>query len=56
PFARLQYLIGVQNWEPLADINWIHHALDIFLGSIEMNDPVLIEGRLPYPLPNSSEF
>jgi len=56
PFARLQYLIGVQNWEPLADINWIHHALDIFLGSIEMNDPVLIEGRLPYPLPDSSEF
>ncbi|KAI9615596.1 hypothetical protein H4Q26_011538 [Puccinia striiformis f. sp. tritici PST-130] len=56
PFARLQYLIGVQNWEPLADINWIHHALDIFLGSIEMNDPVLIEGRLPYPLPSSSGF
>ncbi|WAR58696.1 hypothetical protein PtB15_10B34 [Puccinia triticina] len=56
PFARLQYLIGVQNWEPLADINWIHHALDIFLGSVEMNDPVLIEGRLPYPLPNSSDF
>ncbi|PLW40616.1 hypothetical protein PCANC_13021 [Puccinia coronata f. sp. avenae] len=56
PFARLQYLIGVQNWEPLADINWIHHALDIFLGSIDMNDPVLIEGRLPYPLSDSSDF
>ncbi|KNZ52220.1 hypothetical protein VP01_3645g2 [Puccinia sorghi] len=52
----LQYLIGVQNWEPLANINWINHALDIFLGLIEMNEVVLIEGRLPYALPISSKF
>ncbi|CAH7675619.1 hypothetical protein PPACK8108_LOCUS10651 [Phakopsora pachyrhizi] len=45
PFSRLHYLIGVQNWEPLADINWIHHALDLFLGSIDPDDPVLLEVR-----------
>lgn len=56
PFARLHYLIGVQNWEPLADINWIHHALDLLLGSIERDSPVLIDGRLPYPLTHPSAF
>ncbi|MBW0462525.1 hypothetical protein O181_002240 [Austropuccinia psidii MF-1] len=56
PFARLHYLIGIQNWEPLADINWIHHALDLFLGSIEANDVVLSGSQSPYPLPTPSEF
>lgn len=56
PFSRLHYLIGVQNWEPLADINWIHHALDLFLGVIDMEGPVLFDGRLPLPTGAMSKF
>ncbi|KAI9139518.1 hypothetical protein BKA69DRAFT_1040037 [Paraphysoderma sedebokerense] len=33
-YARLNYILGIQNWEYLADSFWIHQALDIILGSI----------------------
>ncbi|KIY71478.1 hypothetical protein CYLTODRAFT_487243 [Cylindrobasidium torrendii FP15055 ss-10] len=34
-FARLTYIFGVQNWEPLADTNWIHLALQLLLGAVD---------------------
>ncbi|KAG0146838.1 hypothetical protein CROQUDRAFT_656816 [Cronartium quercuum f. sp. fusiforme G11] len=56
PFARLHYLTGVQNWEALADVNWMHHALDLFLGVVDTSQPVLLEGRLPLPSGMVSRF
>ncbi|KAA1117322.1 hypothetical protein PGT21_003579 [Puccinia graminis f. sp. tritici] len=51
---RIHLLDRVQNWE--TGRYQLDTRIRSLLGSIEMNDPVLIEGRLPYPLPNSSEF
>ncbi|KAI8806472.1 hypothetical protein BJ742DRAFT_680099, partial [Cladochytrium replicatum] len=31
---RLNYLIGVQNWEPLADSFWLRQATNLLIGSI----------------------
>ncbi|KAI9190433.1 transcription-associated protein 1 [Blastocladiella emersonii ATCC 22665] len=38
--TRLEYIFGMQNWEPLAPTYYIHQALDVLLGSIEMPKPV----------------
>ncbi|CEG78709.1 hypothetical protein RMATCC62417_13277 [Rhizopus microsporus] len=35
--TRLNYILGVQNWESLADSFWIHQALDLLLGAIHAN-------------------
>ncbi|CAO3698502.1 unnamed protein product [Rhizopus microsporus] len=35
--TRLNYILGVQNWESLADSFWIHQALDLLLGAIHVN-------------------
>ncbi|KAL5037675.1 transcription-associated protein 1 [Batrachochytrium dendrobatidis] len=32
---RLDYVLSVQNWEPLASSFWIRHAVDILLGSVD---------------------
>ncbi|KAJ3344480.1 hypothetical protein HDU83_005150 [Entophlyctis luteolus] len=34
-FPRLNYVIGIQNWEFLSNTFWIRQALDILLGSID---------------------
>ncbi|KZT74387.1 FAT-domain-containing protein [Daedalea quercina L-15889] len=34
-FSRLTYIIGVQNWEALADHNWMFLALHLLLGSVD---------------------
>jgi transformation/transcription domain-associated protein len=40
--ARLNYLLGNQSWEYLADTYWIHQALDLCLGSVEGERPLLV--------------
>lgn len=40
-FTRLHYILGVQNWEALAD-NWLHQAIDLLLGCAS-TDVVLFE-------------
>ncbi|KAH6600577.1 hypothetical protein BASA50_002141 [Batrachochytrium salamandrivorans] len=32
---RLDYVLSVQNWEPLASSFWIRHALELILGSVD---------------------
>lgn len=39
--GRLQYLLGSQNWEYLADHYWVQQALDLLLGSAEGERSVL---------------
>ncbi|KAG7096929.1 hypothetical protein E1B28_004330 [Marasmius oreades] len=36
-FSRLTYICGVQNWEPLADHNWIYLALHLLLGAADVD-------------------
>ncbi|ORY29461.1 hypothetical protein BCR33DRAFT_724710 [Rhizoclosmatium globosum] len=39
-FPRLQYVIGIQNWEFLSNTFWIRQALDLLLGVIDWTQPV----------------
>ncbi|KAL6601053.1 hypothetical protein U3516DRAFT_602921 [Neocallimastix sp. 'constans'] len=39
-FTRLNYVIGVQNWEYLSTSFWLHQALDILLGSYISSKPL----------------
>ncbi|ORE10738.1 hypothetical protein BCV72DRAFT_199208 [Rhizopus microsporus var. microsporus] len=39
-FGRLNYIIGVQNWEPLAGAFWIHQALDLLLETVKIDPTV----------------
>ncbi|KAF9057606.1 hypothetical protein BJ165DRAFT_1520972 [Panaeolus papilionaceus] len=36
-FGRLTYVLGVQNWEALADHNWIYLALYLLLGAADVD-------------------
>lgn len=38
--SRLSYVLGVQNWEILADHYWLHLALYLLLGAIEVDEPL----------------
>ncbi|EGF99177.1 uncharacterized protein MELLADRAFT_112932 [Melampsora larici-populina 98AG31] len=49
PFFILHYMVRFQNWEPLAEVNWMHHATDLFMGVIDADQPALLPGRLPLP-------
>ncbi|KAI8367767.1 hypothetical protein BD560DRAFT_353389 [Blakeslea trispora] len=39
-YTRLDYILGVQNWESLSHTFWIHQALDMLLGSIKTNTQI----------------
>lgn len=39
--GRLQYLLGHQSWEYLAEHYWISQVLDLMLGSVDTNWPLL---------------
>ena len=55
-YARLVYIFGVQNWEAIADRNWIYLALHLLLGSIESDSPVIPDRKTTLdagPLPSS---
>ncbi|RCI06399.1 hypothetical protein CU098_004433, partial [Rhizopus stolonifer] len=44
--TRLNYILGVQNWEPLANHFWLHQALDLLIGSVKIDTQV----SAPYTL------
>ncbi|TFK43492.1 hypothetical protein BDQ12DRAFT_731508 [Crucibulum laeve] len=46
-FSRLTYILGVQNWEALAEHNWIYLALHLILGAVDADLPATYERRLP---------
>ncbi|CAO3595980.1 unnamed protein product [Absidia cylindrospora] len=39
-YTRLNYILGVQNWEFLANSFWLHQALDILFGVVKVNPHV----------------
>ncbi|KAI8099099.1 uncharacterized protein BX664DRAFT_310101 [Halteromyces radiatus] len=39
-YNRLNYILGVQNWEFLANSFWLHQALDILFGVVKINPRV----------------
>jgi len=38
-FGRLTYILGVQNWDALADYNWIYLALHLIFGAADVELP-----------------
>ncbi|KAI8988247.1 hypothetical protein BDF20DRAFT_910766 [Mycotypha africana] len=44
--TRLNYILGVQNWEPLSTSFWIHQALDLLFGCMQIDTSV----STPYTL------
>ncbi|CAG8494971.1 1279_t:CDS:10 [Ambispora gerdemannii] len=38
---RLRYIIEIQNWESVGSYFWLHQAVDILLGAISRNKPIL---------------
>ncbi|KAI9276344.1 FAT domain-containing protein [Sporodiniella umbellata] len=41
-FGRLNYILGVQSWEPLADTFWLHQAVDLLLGAVNINTEISV--------------
>ena len=54
--SRLQYVLGVQNWESLSEIYWIHQALDLVLGSINNSKYLYKKSENDIDDENDSEF
>ncbi|KAH9482694.1 Transcription-associated protein 1 [Psilocybe cubensis] len=50
-FGRLTYILGVQNWDAIADHNWIYLALYLILGAADVNLTSNLDRR---PLSNAS--
>ncbi|KAF8165306.1 hypothetical protein B0H34DRAFT_232712 [Crassisporium funariophilum] len=44
-FGRLTYIFGVQNWDALADHNWIYLALHLVLGAADVEESASYERR-----------
>ncbi|ORZ37497.1 hypothetical protein BCR44DRAFT_1511660 [Catenaria anguillulae PL171] len=44
--ARLEYALGVQNWEQLADAYYIPQLIDLIIGALSLPKPVLLMFRL----------
>lgn len=45
-YTRLNYILGVQNWESLSNRFWIHQALDLLLGAVKINPQISIPHTL----------
>ncbi|KAK4773935.1 hypothetical protein SAY87_028954 [Trapa incisa] len=41
-FARLQYIIQIQDWEALGDVYWLKQGLDLLLAILVMNKPITL--------------
>lgn len=41
-FARLQYIIQIQNWEPLGDVFWLKQGLDLLLAILVVDKPITL--------------
>ncbi|GAA5802218.1 hypothetical protein HPULCUR_007681 [Helicostylum pulchrum] len=39
-YTRLNYILGVQNWESLSSTFWIHQALDMLFGAVKVNSQI----------------
>lgn len=39
-YARMNYILGIQNWEFLSQTFWLHQALDILLGVVKVDSRV----------------
>ena len=48
-FSRLTYILGVQNWEALADHNWIYLAIHLLLSAADGNLPSSLDGPVYNP-------
>ncbi|THH28945.1 hypothetical protein EUX98_g5232 [Antrodiella citrinella] len=40
-FSRMTYILGVQNWEGLAERGWIYLAVHLLLGSLDNESPIV---------------
>jgi transformation/transcription domain-associated protein len=47
--ARLSYILAVQNWEALADHNWIYLALHLLLGTVDGEAALLPDRKAIFP-------
>ncbi|PCH41022.1 hypothetical protein WOLCODRAFT_151061 [Wolfiporia cocos MD-104 SS10] len=63
--SRLTYILGVQNWEALADQNWIFLALHLLLGSVDTESTIVPDRKgslesslvnVPFSLGRTSTF
>eukprot|EP01133_Synstelium_polycarpum_P011916 gene11916-13884_t len=53
PYQRLNYIVGVQQWETLGNTYWIRHALDLLLAILPMNRTVSLAAtvsKIPHAL------
>ncbi|XP_068646622.1 uncharacterized protein [Aristolochia californica] len=41
-FARLQYIIQIQDWEALSDVFWLKQGLDLLLAILVENEPITL--------------
>ncbi|KAF8410450.1 hypothetical protein HHK36_002979 [Tetracentron sinense] len=41
-FARLQYIIQIQDWKALSDVFWLKQALDLLLAILLENEPITL--------------
>lgn len=39
-FARLQYIIQIQDWEALSDVFWLKQGIDLLLATLVENEPI----------------
>ncbi|GMH24561.1 hypothetical protein Nepgr_026404 [Nepenthes gracilis] len=49
-FARLQYIIQIQDWEALSDVFWLKQGLDLLLAILVEDEPITLapnSARLP---------
>lgn len=44
--GRLNYIFGIQNWESLAETNWLHQALDLLLGAVDRDTILMPESSI----------
>lgn len=49
-FPRMHYIVGVQNWEQLAESNWIHQALDLLFGAVDGEEALYSAQEAPAAL------
>ncbi|EGG23993.1 protein kinase [Cavenderia fasciculata] len=40
PYQRLNYILGIQQWDSIGNSYWIRHALELLLAILPMNRPI----------------
>lgn len=54
--GRFHYILGIQQWDSLADMNWLHQASDLLLGAADKDTPLFPENGLEGPDDKSRQF